>query len=43
MAELLSENVLLGVGNPLLEISATVKVALLTKHSLKSNDAIFTD
>ena len=43
MAELLSENVLLGVGNPLLDISATVKGALLTKHSLKSNDAILTE
>ena len=29
MAELLSENVLLGVGNPLLDISATIKVDLL--------------
>jgi len=43
MAELLSENVLLGMGNPLLDISATVKVDLLTKHSLKSNDAILTE
>eukprot|EP00092_Neocalanus_flemingeri_P011836 GFUD01012765.1.p1 GENE.GFUD01012765.1~~GFUD01012765.1.p1 ORF type:complete len:343 (-),score=110.85 GFUD01012765.1:371-1399(-) len=43
MAELLSENVLLGMGNPLLDISATVKTELLTKHSLKSNDAILTE
>jgi len=43
MAELLSENVLLGMGNPLLDISATVDMDLLTKHSLKSNDAILTE
>jgi len=30
-------------GNPLLDISATVDVDLLTKHSLKSNDAILTE
>jgi len=34
---------LLGMGNPLLDISATVKPALLTKHNLKSNDAILTE
>ena len=43
MAELLSENVLLGMGNPLLDISATVKTDLLTKHKLKANDAILTE
>ena len=43
MAELLSENVLLGMGNPLLDISATVKPDLLTKHKLKANDAILTE
>jgi len=43
MAELLSENVLLGMGNPLLDISATVEKDLLTKHNLKSNDAILTE
>jgi adenosine kinase len=34
---------LLGMGNPLLDISATVKPELLTKHNLKSNDAILTE
>lgn len=34
---------LLGMGNPLLDISATVKSELLTKHNLKSNDAILTE
>jgi len=43
MAELLSENVLLGMGNPLLDISALVKTDLLTKHNLKANDAILTE
>ena len=43
MAELLCENVLLGMGNPLLDISATVKTDLLTKHKLKANDAILTE
>ena len=43
MSELLSENVLLGMGNPLLDISATVKPELLTKHNLKANDAILTE
>ena len=31
------------MGNPLLDISATVKPELLTKHNLKSNDAILTE
>ena len=43
MAELLPENVFLGMGNPLLDISATVETDLLTKHNLKSNDAILTE
>lgn len=43
MAELLTENQLLGMGNPLLDISATVKSELLTKHNLKANDAILTE
>jgi len=43
MAELLSDNQLLGMGNPLLDISATVKTDLLTKHNLKANDAILTE
>ena len=34
---------LLGMGNPLLDISATVKPELLAKHNLKSNDAILTE
>jgi adenosine kinase len=38
-----SEGMLLGMGNPLLDISATVKPELLAKHSLKSNDAILTE
>jgi len=37
------EGMLLGMGNPLLDISATVKPELLTKHNLKSNDAILTE
>ena len=43
MSELLSENSLLGMGNPLLDISATVKPELLSKHNLKANDAILTE
>jgi len=43
MAELLPSNVLLGMGNPLLDISATVKAEMLTKHELKANDAILTE
>jgi len=43
MAELLPEHSLLGMGNPLLDISATVKPELLTKHGLKANDAILTE
>lgn len=39
----LQEGMLLGMGNPLLDISATVKPELLTKHNLKSNDAILTE
>ena len=39
----MQEGVLLGMGNPLLDISATVKPELLTKHGLKSNDAILTE
>jgi len=37
------EGVLLGMGNPLLDISATVDPKLLEKHNLKSNDAILTE
>lgn len=37
------EGILLGMGNPLLDISAVVKTSLLTKHNLKSNDAILTE
>ena len=32
--------IILGMGNPLLDISATVDKALLDKYSLKANDAI---
>ena len=32
--------VILGMGNPLLDISATVSTAMLEKYSLKANDAI---
>ena len=32
--------IILGMGNPLLDISATVDEALLKKYSLKANDAI---
>ena len=32
--------IILGMGNPLLDISATVDAALLNKYSLKANDAI---
>jgi len=39
----IKEGALLGMGNPLLDISATVKTELLTKHNLKSNDAILTE
>ena len=31
---------ILGMGNPLLDISATVDTAMLNKYSLKANDAI---
>lgn len=43
MGELISEGVLLGMGNPLLDISATVKEEMLTKYNLKANDAILTE
>jgi len=43
MAELLSKGVLLGMGNPLLDISASVKPELLEKHGWKANDAILTE
>ena len=32
--------IILGMGNPLLDISATVDTAMLEKYSLKANDAI---
>jgi len=35
-----SEGVLLGMGNPLLDISAVVKPEMLAKYNLKENDAI---
>jgi len=41
--ELIAEQSLLGMGNPLLDISATVKDDLLSKYKLKPNDAILTE
>ena len=35
MGELVNEGVLLGMGNPLLDISATVKPEMLAKYDLK--------
>ena len=32
--------IILGMGNPLLDISATVDTAMLEKYALKANDAI---
>jgi len=43
MTELLKENSIVCMGNPLLDISASVKAELLTKHQLKANDAILTE
>lgn len=43
MAELVQEGVLLGMGNPLLDISAKVKPEMLEKYKLKANDAILTE
>lgn len=37
------ENLLLGMGNPLLDISATVDKKFLAKYELKENDAILAD
>ena len=34
---------LLGMGNPLLDISATVPLKLLAKHNLKVNNAVLTE
>ena len=39
----LSEYCLFGIENPLLDISAPVKEELLTKYTLKSNDAILAE
>ena len=43
MTELLKENSIVCMGNPLLDISAAVKPDLLSKHQLKANDAILTE
>jgi len=44
MGELVqSTGLLLGMGNPLLDISATVKEEMLEKYGLKANDAILTE
>lgn len=37
------ENTLLGLGNPLLDISSTVGRDFLSKYDLKENDAILAD
>ena len=37
------EGLLIGIGNPLLDISATVDCDFLRKYNLKSNDAILAD
>lgn len=38
-----SEGLLLGLGNPLLDISATVDASFLEKYNLKANNAILAD
>jgi adenosine kinase len=38
-----SEGVLLGMGNPLLDISAVVDDAFLAKYDIKLNDAILAE
>lgn len=43
MADNLREDLLLGIGNPLLDISATVDEDFLKKYKLKSNDAILAE
>ncbi|XP_043674934.1 adenosine kinase 2 [Vespula pensylvanica] len=43
MAENLREGLLLGMGNPLLDISATVDKNFLEKYDLKANDAILAE
>lgn len=43
MAETLRESLLLGMGNPLLDISATVDQDFLKKYDLKANDAILAE
>lgn len=37
------EGILLGCGNPLLDISATVDIAFLEKYGLKPDDAILAE
>ncbi|CAH0564030.1 unnamed protein product [Brassicogethes aeneus] len=41
--ENLKKNMLLGMGNPLLDISAVVDKSFLTKYGMKENDAILAD
>ncbi|XP_044591803.1 adenosine kinase 2 isoform X3 [Cotesia glomerata] len=43
MAEKLMEGLILGLGNPLLDISAVVDEDFLKKYNLKANDAILAD
>lgn len=38
-----SEGVLVGIGNPLLDISASVDSELLSKYDLRPDDAIMAD
>ena len=39
----ITENILLGIENPLLDISTVVKDELLLKYGLKANDAILAE
>lgn len=39
----MKEGVLLGIGNPLLDISAIVDKSLLTKYDMKADDAIMAE
>ncbi|CAH1113421.1 unnamed protein product [Psylliodes chrysocephalus] len=40
MANVLRENLLIGIGHPLLDITAMVDIQFLTKYNLKKNDAV---
>lgn len=43
MENAIKEGVILGMGNPLLDITATVTEATLTKYGLKANDAVLAE